>query len=79
MKLLPHLNQALDHMENGGKGQANKDNGKPKAGGPPANNPLAAKINLSAKGPMPPPPNNSNQTGISIAKGSYLNTNNNNA
>lgn len=25
---------------------------------------------------MPPPPNNSNQTGISIAKGSYLNTNN---
>lgn len=60
MKLLPHLSQALDHLENGGKVNGNKDNSNPKTGGPPANNPLAAKINLSAKGPMPPPPNNSN-------------------
>ena len=45
------------------------------------NNPLAAKMNFANKvgGPLKaPPPNNSNQTGISIAKGSYLNTNSSN-
>lgn len=34
-------------------------------------------MNLTKSGPiLPPPPNNSSQTGISIAKGGYLNIGN---
>lgn len=70
MRLLPHMNEALELKDGKSKGdggnQAKLDS-----------NPLAKKINLSNKGPMPAPPNNSNVTGISISSGSYLNTNSN--
>ena len=50
---------------------------KPSPGG--TVHPLAAKMNLNTKGGpiIPPPPDNSNRTGISIAKGTYLNTGDN--
>ena len=75
MKLYPHLSEALD-KKNGPKDGSGKSDGK----GPATSNPLAAKMNFANKaGPLKaPPPNNSNQTGISIAKGSYLNTNSSN-
>lgn len=74
MRLLPHLEKALELKDGNGKSDKDRSNNQ---GG--SNNPLAQKINLSNKGPMPPPPpNNQNVTGISISSGSYLNTNSNN-
>ena len=75
MKLLPHLNQAFESMNDNPKKKDESGQGKSQGGGGATS--LAQKMNFTNKGPiMPPPPNNSNQTGISIAKGSYLNTSN---
>ena len=62
MMLLPHIEQAFNLEK-----QAQEDAKK---------NPLAGKLNLNVK-PVEqkkPTPQNMNTTGISIAKGNYLNT-----
>ena len=67
MQYIPHIKQAFDQL-NPTEGGNNTSEGQ---------NPLAKKLNMLKKASPPSKPmfNNSDQTGISIAKGSYLNIN----
>ena len=73
MRLLPHMNQALNSME----GKPPDDNNAQGASGKKSPiNPLAQKMGFgNNKGPVQPPPDNSKRTGISITNGTYLNAN----